>query len=45
VVAIPQKVLGVWNTFFPTSAWGGSTHTVNVGVHLITEAEGEWLSA
>ena len=33
-------VLGVWNTFFPTSAWGGSTHTINVAVHLRLKSQG-----
>jgi hypothetical protein len=40
VEATPKKVLGVWNTFFPTSAWGGGTHTINVGVHLVTDEKG-----
>lgn len=30
----------MWNTFFPTSAWGGGTHTINVGVHLVTDEKG-----
>jgi len=37
----PVKVLGVWNTFFPTSAWGEDSHTINIAVHVITDEEGE----
>jgi hypothetical protein len=33
---IPQKVLGVYNTFFEKSAWGGVTQTVNIMVHATT---------
>lgn len=41
--ATPKSVIGVYNTFFPTSAWGGGTHTINVGVHLVTDDAGEGL--
>lgn len=38
VLAEPLGVLGVFNTFFPSSAWGDSdTHTINVIVHLRTK--------
>ncbi len=34
--AEPLGVVGVWNTFFPTSNWGPGqgTHTVNIVVHM-----------
>lgn len=35
VLAEPLGVLGVFNTFFNSSAWGDSdTHTINTVVHL-----------
>lgn len=36
VKALPLGVLGVYNTFFPTSNWGSGvgTHTVNICVHM-----------
>ena len=33
-VVCQGHVLGVWNTFFERSAWGGATQTVNILVHL-----------
>jgi colanic acid biosynthesis protein WcaH len=41
--AQPLGVLGVYNTFFPTSNWGSGvgTHTVNVCVHMRLVGGGE----